>query len=352
MLGWNNTMAKAEKNRKDSQESDQKDASKQPQATRWQKIHRSVGFQKGYNLLLFIVFAGAMVGFCLARLEYLNIGTYADGASPGEWYWYKSGHNRVAIILHLATVIPAGLLMVWQFLPIIRRKFLIFHRINGYVVTILLLLGVASAFMLARRSFGGAPATQAGIGFLGIIVPISLGMAIYNIKRLQIEQHRAWMLRTMFYCGTIITLRLIMIIAAQILPFASNYYSVMPCDAIATLTSPGQFRKSYPQCFVEDGTADGWIPVVADFSQDAVTVGAALQLGFSMGIWVAIAMHAIGVEIYLNLTSAETERLRMVSYEKQLEAGFKHPGSAGLTADRWGDVPAWEPTPKKEVEGQ
>ncbi len=37
----------------------------------------------------------------------------------------------------------------------------------------------------------------------------------------------------------------------------------------------------------------------------------------------------------------------MVSYEKQLEAGYKHPGSAGITVDRWGDSAAWEPTQAK-----
>ena len=54
-------------------------------------------------------------------------------------------------------------------------------------------------------------------------------------------------------------------------------------------------------------------------------------------------MHFIGVEIYLKLTPAESERLRVVSYEKQLKAGFKHPGSAGLVVDRWGDAAPWEP---------
>jgi hypothetical protein len=30
-----------------------------------------------------------------------------------------------------------------------------------------------------------------------------------------------------------------------------------------------------------------------------------------------------------------------VSYVRQLEAGFDHPGSAGLTVDRWGDSEKW-----------
>ena len=34
----------------------------------------------------------------------------------------------------------------------------------------------------------------------------------------------------------------------------------------------------------------------------------------------------------LHLTPKESERLRQVSYQRQLEAGFKNPGHAGLVA--------------------
>jgi hypothetical protein len=63
-----------------------------------------------------------------------------------------------------------------------------------------------------------------------------------------------------------------------------------------------------------------------------------------MSVWIALIIHAIGVEIYLNLTLAENERLRAVAYQRQLEAGFKNPGSAGLTVDRFGDAPRWHPS--------
>ena len=36
-------------------------------------------------------------------------------------------------------------------------------------------------------------------------------------------------------------------------------------------------------------------------------------------------------------------RLADVSYQRQLEAGMKNPGRAGLTADRIGDSERWEP---------
>jgi hypothetical protein len=43
----------------------------------------------------------------------------------------------------------------------------------------------------------------------------------------------------------------------------------------------------------------------------------------------------------LHLTPREAERLRQVSYARQLEAGMRSPGSAGLTADRLGDAKPW-----------
>jgi hypothetical protein len=43
----------------------------------------------------------------------------------------------------------------------------------------------------------------------------------------------------------------------------------------------------------------------------------------------------------LKLTPRETERLRKVSYGKQLEAGMKNPGSAGITIERFGDADPW-----------
>jgi hypothetical protein len=53
--------------------------------------------------------------------------------------------------------------------------------------------------MIARRAFGGDMAVQIAVGLLGTGTIISTALAYYNIKRLQIDQHRAWMLRTWFY---------------------------------------------------------------------------------------------------------------------------------------------------------
>ncbi|KAI9720789.1 MAG: hypothetical protein M1812_002628 [Candelaria pacifica] len=313
----------------------------------WRKAYRPMGFAKGYNFPLWIIFAGAMVGFCLARFQYLDItGKFAQGVAPGEWYWYRAGIYRVGITIHLGAVLPAGFLSVFQFIPVIRHKLLILHRINGYIFIILMTLGNVGALMIARRAYDGTLATQTMVGTAAIMITIGISMAYYNIKRLQIDQHRAWMLRTVFYAGFIITLRIIMIIAALIVSSQGGNYMSMSCDQVSFMYNKNQasFKALYPQCGTPNMTREGQVSVLANFN-DGSAVGVKASLAFSFGAagWLALWLHAIGVEIYLALTPAESERLRVRSYERQLEAGFDHPGSAGLTVDRWGDAPKWEP---------
>ena len=66
-------------------------------------------------------------------------------------------------------------------------------------------------FMIMRHSMGGDIATQTGLGFVGIYTTVSLFLAYYNIKCLQIDQHRAWMLRAWVVAGLIITQRIIQV---------------------------------------------------------------------------------------------------------------------------------------------
>ncbi|TVY65573.1 hypothetical protein LSUE1_G009294 [Lachnellula suecica] len=311
------------------------------------RVYRPLGFQKGYNFPLFIIFAGAMLGFVLARLSYLNIGgsassSFASGASPGEWFHYHEGLYRVGITLHLASCLPMGFLMIWQFVPVIRHKLLIFHRINGYLVMLLCLVSNAGALIIAPKAFGGGLDVRSGTGMLAILTTGAFGMAYYNIKRLQIDQHRAWMLRAMFYLGTIITARLVLILSALITTKIGGFYQILSCDEVAFIQGSYDTAVSlYPQCANMTGNAP--LVVSADFNGQPESIGASLQIGFGMGLWIAIFLHTIGIEIYLNLTPAEAEKLRGVSYERQLEAGFENPGSSGLTVDRWGDAEAWKP---------
>ncbi len=118
------------------------------------------------------------------------------GALPGECFYYTEQRRyHIGIILHLATVVPGSLLACFQFVPVIRRKFMLVHRINGYIVTLLSFVGTAAALVIARRSAGGGVDVQLFVGLLGLSFVGSFVMSIVHVKRLHIEQHRAWMIR-------------------------------------------------------------------------------------------------------------------------------------------------------------
>ena len=83
---------------------------------------------------------------------------------------------------------------VFQFIPIIRHKAILVHRVNGYIAVLLMIFAVAGGWVIAPKSYGGTPFWQAGIFTLGLVVLLALLLAWINILRLQIDQHRAWML--------------------------------------------------------------------------------------------------------------------------------------------------------------
>lgn len=131
--------------------------------------------------------------FSSARISHLNISrdapsSFESQASPGEGYWYRQGHYRIGMPLHQACMIPAGLLMVWQFLPIIRHKAILYHPINNYVIIVIDFIGNISALMIARRAFGEPCPFNQLLTFLVIMVTYVISMAFYNVMCLQIDQ--------------------------------------------------------------------------------------------------------------------------------------------------------------------
>lgn len=152
-----------------------------------------------------------------------------------------------------------------------------------------------------------------------------------------------------------------MIISAMIIS-NKGHYAVWPCAKIAaTISDDMELVSAYPACasYADGSNLDQASAVLADMGgASAVNAGAALNVNMGMALWLASAVHALGVEIYvglplhsgidgaltdlqLHLTPREAERLRQVSYTRQLEAGMHNPGSAGLTADRLGDGKPW-----------
>ncbi|KAH8817871.1 hypothetical protein DL96DRAFT_1820594 [Flagelloscypha sp. PMI_526] len=321
-------------------------------APKW--LNKALGFRKTYNFVLWFTLCGALLGFSLARLMYLNEKRREKGIAPGEHYWYRGGHYKVGFTMHLACILPAGILVPLQFIPQIRYKAILFHRINGYVNITLIFASTAGALMIFRHAFGGSMTIQVMTVFTSFATLTAIVLAYVNIKRLQIDQHRKWMIRAMVWMSFIITGRIFMIILAKIATAVGGYGTIWQCSEVEWVytqrtghksTGAADYAAAYPSCI--GNPPETLVAVEAAIYHTAVGSGAALRESFPAGLILAWVLHVFGTECYLALTKNETERLRQVSYKRQLEMGFKHPGSAGLTSDRLGDSDWVPPTLEK-----
>ncbi|KAJ5426606.1 hypothetical protein N7465_001676 [Penicillium sp. CMV-2018d] len=154
----------------------------------------------------------------------------------------------------------------------------------SYLIILLVLISIAGALMITDHSFGGHIATQTGVGLLAIASTFGIINAYYNIKRLQIDQHRAWMLRVWFWMASIITLRIILVLSAVIISmYPSGWYQVMPCAELLYIANSTHMPlekvySTYPVCSPGNSnlTVDSQDIVKASFNGNPGQIGAAL----------------------------------------------------------------------------
>lgn len=150
----------------------------------------------------------------------------------------------------------------------------------------------------------------------------------------------------------IVAMTVLIYIAEEIITLIGGYYMARPCAQVYyMLGSQADTLQAYPDCAAYFLGEDPFrqVAVEANIHGNEAELAAAEGILFGPAMWLAFALQAAGVEIYLRLTPAETERLRRVSHQRQLEAGMSSPGSAGLTADRLGDAERWQPGCQSEI---
>lgn len=108
--------------------------------------------------------------------------------------------------------------------------------------------------------------------------------------------------------GAIITNRFIFSAAAAIITAIGGYNAVWPCDKLAYTLGHNETLNKYPTCstFYNGSNPQQQAIVVADFNGGDENVSAAIGLNFGMAIWIAIFIHAIGVEVYVCTSHQET----------------------------------------------
>lgn len=173
----------------------------QKSASPMMTLQRILGFRNTRTLLLWILFGSAVTHFALARISGIDV----DGvlcaqrgrSVPGECFFWQGEEMlaKASMVLHIGTILPASVLAMLQFVPYLRRRALRFHRVNGYLTLLLSGLGVFSGLVITRNAFGGTLELQSAMILSSIMFLTCLCLAVYYVKRLDIEKHRAWMLR-------------------------------------------------------------------------------------------------------------------------------------------------------------
>ncbi|EEB91648.1 hypothetical protein MPER_09963 [Moniliophthora perniciosa FA553] len=195
-----------------------------PAVSLYISLSSMVGFREKYSLFLLFVFGGALVGYCLARSLLMNPGKMRSMTVPGEFFWFNNQLFRINYILHIYLSILGGIFVGLQFLPRIRRKYVLLHRLNGYFVIITLIIGNVGGAIIARRTLGGEINAQSAYYILGImtIVPLLIG---FFFARRNTRLHRKWMLRAVVYFATVISGKLITLAANRIITNLGSFYS-------------------------------------------------------------------------------------------------------------------------------
>ncbi|KAG9033136.1 hypothetical protein FRB95_000554 [Tulasnella sp. JGI-2019a] len=270
------------------------------------------GFAKPSDSYLWLFFGGCMLLFSLARLEYIAPEVLRRKIAPGDWFWYNQKFYQVGMQLHLATVLPGGILSVFQFVPSIRNNYRQFHRISGRIAFTLLYISMIGALMIAPHAIGGSMSVQSIVWTLSFMTGYAVFKSWTYIRQRprRIADHRKWALRAMFYMGSIITARVIMITAAVITKFVGTHYTVFRCDEVEFTLNEGNmsnvFSTKYPSC--QGVAATSVVPVRADIGGTIEEIGSALRLSFGAALWLALTLHAIGVEYYINRTEPNVKR--------------------------------------------
>ncbi|KAI0103241.1 hypothetical protein GGR51DRAFT_550069 [Nemania sp. FL0031] len=280
--------------------------------TQAKNVYNPTGFNKGYNFMLRYICLGAFLSFALARLPFLDFhGTFCsliaksrfNHAAPGECFYFLQEPYTTGIRLHLATILPAALLVCIQFISIIRQKAPLIHRVVGYVVITLSIVSMVGVFVIMPHTFGGGLDTQAINCVLMVAFMWALGMGTVSIRRGRIGKHREWMLRAWFWAGSIITGRIIIFIMLNI-PQSEPQYYAMPCDKIDFMLK-SRTLELYPQCasFYSGENPSQNVAVRAKFKHptSAVEVAAALDLVFGISHTIAFLIHVLGLEIYAGI---------------------------------------------------
>ena len=160
-----------------------------------------------YSLMLI-----AAAGFVVYAL-YKNF-VYDPGAA--QFLGHKSDLKRPlnvpvwlnVMYVHVAFACAAMLSGAVNFSGALRRKSSRFHRINGYVYTVSVMIVVLTSGYMAPYATGGKAAGMA-FNLMNLIWPALTIAAVAQARKKRAASHRKWMIRSYAFCFTNLSIHLL-----------------------------------------------------------------------------------------------------------------------------------------------
>jgi uncharacterized membrane protein len=165
------------------------------------------------RLLRICMFMLVTIGIAIVIRRILALTGSITSFNPSGGPAFDIGFGRHPIIT-LVHILPGLVFMISgpiQFMPDIRKKYINFHRTNGYIFIIsAYIVGLSALSMpFIMSPIGGINEAAASILYGGFFL-ISLSMAWVYIAKKNIILHREWMIRTFAIGLAISTVRPIM----------------------------------------------------------------------------------------------------------------------------------------------
>ncbi|KAF9258562.1 hypothetical protein L218DRAFT_729626 [Marasmius fiardii PR-910] len=268
-------------------------------------LSRMLGFREKLSLILMFIFGGALLGYCLAKSFFMDSKKRMELTTAGELFWFNRAPYKATYIIHIFLSILGGIFVGSQFIPAIRRQFMFFHRINGYFCILTIGLSNIAGAVVARRSFGGELNVQSAYWTLAIMSTLALTLGIWYVRR-DTRKHRRWMLKGVVYFAAVITGRLTMMAANAIITLSGEYSVPWRCDELfSVLNDTKQLSRLYPECQTSGNTLVNptrSVTVHCSVHEGSLGIASCERATHGMGLWVALLLHVVGVEIYLRCT--------------------------------------------------
>ncbi|QTH43300.1 DUF2306 domain-containing protein [Cohnella sp. LGH] len=204
-----------------------------------------------YSLMLIAV--AVFVAYALYK-------NFVHDPQAAEFLGHKSNLKRElnvsmwlnVMYVHVAFACVAMLSGAVNFPSSIRTKYSRFHRINGYVYAISVLIVVLTSGYMAPYATGGKAAGMA-FNLLNLLWPAMTLAAIVQIRKKRIAKHRKWMIRSYAFCFTNLSIHLLTTLATAGfgLAYATGYTigvygSIVMLLAAAELINRARNRRPTP----------------------------------------------------------------------------------------------------------